>query len=51
MPRKIWVSATSFQRRGGPTLQDNLRKAGRLIDIAAMDRPDIICLPETFGCA
>ncbi|MBI2952543.1 carbon-nitrogen hydrolase family protein [bacterium] len=49
MPRRVWVSTTSFQRRGGPTVQDNLRRADRLIDIAAQDRPDIICLPELFG--
>ncbi len=49
MPRKIWVSTTSFQRRGGPTIPDNIRKAAKLIDIAALDRPDIICLPELFG--
>ena len=49
MPRKIWVSTTAFQGRGGPTIQDNMDKAGRLIDHAALDRPDIICLPETFA--
>lgn len=47
--RKIWVSTTAFQRQGGPTVADNIAKAGRLIDQAAVDRPDIICLPETFG--
>jgi hypothetical protein len=47
MPRKIWVSTTSFQGRGGPTVQDNINRAGRLIDQAALDKPDIICLPET----
>jgi len=35
MPRRVWVSTISFQRRGGPTVQDNLRRADRLIDIAA----------------
>ncbi|MFC1714843.1 carbon-nitrogen hydrolase family protein [Candidatus Poribacteria bacterium] len=48
MSRKIWVSTTAFQGRGGPTIQDNINKAGRLIDQAALDKPDIICLPETF---
>lgn len=47
--RKIWVSTTAFQRQGGPTVADNIAKAGRLIDQAAADQPDIICLPETFN--
>jgi len=50
MPRKIWVSTTAFQGSGGPTVEDNITKAGRLIDQAAADRPDIVCLPETFAC-
>lgn len=47
--RKIWVSTTAFGRSGGPTVADNIAKAGSLIDQAALDRPDIICLPETFN--
>jgi len=49
MPRKIWISTTAFQGQGGPTIQDNIEKAARLIDRAAQDRPDIVCLPETFA--
>lgn len=49
MPRKIWVSTTAFQNRGGPTIEANIAKAAALIDEAATDRPDIICLPETFA--
>lgn len=49
MPRKIWVSTTAFQGHGGPAIQDNIAKAGRLLDRAALDRPDIVCLPETFA--
>ena len=48
MPRRIWVSTTSFQGRGGPTIKDNINKASRLVDQAALDKPDIVCLPETF---
>ncbi len=48
MARKIWVSTTAFQLRGGPTIEANTEKASRLIDQAAVDKPDIICLPETF---
>ena len=48
MPRKIWVSTIAMHRNGGPTVDDNLRRAGRLVEMAAQDRPDIICLPETF---
>ena len=47
--RKIWVSTTAFQRQGGPAVADNIAKARELIDRAAVDRPDIICLPETFN--
>jgi predicted amidohydrolase len=48
MPRKIWVSTVAFQGRGGSAVQDNLDRAIKLIDQAALDEPDIICLPETF---
>ena len=49
MPRKIWITTTAFQGQGGPTVQDNIDKAAQLIDRAAQDRPDIVCLPETFA--
>lgn len=48
MPRKIWVSTIAFQGRGGPNIQDNINKASQLINKVALDKPDIICLPETF---
>jgi len=48
--RKIWVSTTAFHGNGGPTVPDNIEKAAALIDRAATDRPDIVCLPETFAC-
>jgi predicted amidohydrolase len=47
MPRKIWVATTAFGG-GGPTVRHNRDKAEALIERAAMDRPDVICLPETF---
>jgi predicted amidohydrolase len=50
MPRKIWVSTTAFMGRFGTTLWDNLNRAGEIIDRAALDHPDIICLPENFAC-
>ena len=50
MSRRIWVSTMAFQGSGGPTVQDSLDKAARLIDTAALDRPDIIFLPEVFAC-
>ncbi len=49
MSRKVWVSTTAFHYSGGPTVQANIDKAARLIDLAALNRPDIVCLPETFG--
>jgi predicted amidohydrolase len=49
MSRRIWVSTTAFHYSGGPALQDNVEKARQFIARAALDRPDIVCLPETFA--
>ncbi len=49
MSRRVWISTTAFQHSGGPTIKDNIEKACRLLDRAALDKPDIVCLPETFG--
>ena len=38
MPRKIWVSTTAFMGRFGPTLPDNLDRAG-----ARKHNANIIC--------
>jgi predicted amidohydrolase len=51
MSRKVWVSTTAFGGRCGPTREDNLALAARLLDRAATERPDVICLPETFTSA
>ena len=48
MSRKVWVSTTAFCGAHGPTREDNIARAARLMDRAAADRPDVICLPETF---
>ncbi|MBD3182069.1 hypothetical protein GF312_07245, partial [Candidatus Poribacteria bacterium] len=48
MPRKIWVSTTALRGRGGPIVQDNIKRAKELIHQAALEKPDIICLPEAF---
>lgn len=50
MSRNVWVSTTAWQLYGGPTIEDNREKACRLVDTAAQDRPDIVCLPEMFTC-
>ena len=50
MSRIVCVATTAYHHWGGPTVQDNIDKAARMIDWAALDRPDIVCLPETFGC-
>ncbi len=50
MSRRVWVSTTAFHHSGGPTVRDNIEKARSLIDVAALYRSDIICLPETFAC-
>jgi len=49
LSRRVWVSTTAFQGSGGPTITDNIEKACRLLDRAALDKPDIVCLPETFA--
>ena len=48
MARNIWVSTTAWQLDGGPSVEANREKACRLLDQAAPDRPDIVCLPEMF---
>lgn len=51
MSRRIWASTIAFQHSGGPTIKDSIDRAAALIDRAALDRPDIIALPETFACS
>ena len=48
MPRKVRVATTSFYRRGEQTVADNLELAVALVEAAAADRADLVCLPETF---
>ncbi len=49
MPRKIWVSTIALRGRYGATVLGNIEQAGSLIERAALDRPDIVCLPENFA--
>ena len=49
MPRKAVVTVVSFGGRGGPTIGANLEKARSLLEVACAQRPDIVCLPETFA--
>ncbi len=49
MPRKITVSTLSLRPGGGPrTVEMNLATAERLLERAALSKPDIVCLPELF---
>jgi beta-ureidopropionase len=49
MPRKIWVSTTSFHGSDEPTLEADLEGAHRVLQAACALRPDIVCLPEVFA--
>lgn len=48
MPRKVRVATVAQARRGGPTIEANRKQIRGLIEQAAAEKPDIICLPETF---
>ena len=48
MPRKVRVATVALLNAGGPTFDDNRRLICELIEQAAAEKPDIICLPETF---
>jgi len=48
MSRKVRVATVAQLGIGGPTVEDNRERMGELIEQAAAERPDIICLPETF---
>jgi len=48
MSRIVRVATTAFHNAGGPRLEDNIARAAELLDWAALDRPDIVALPETF---
>ena len=48
MARKVRVATVALLHRGGPTIEANRELVRGLIEQAASERPDIICLPETF---
>ncbi|MBI3828379.1 MAG: carbon-nitrogen hydrolase family protein [Planctomycetes bacterium] len=48
MPRKVKVVTTTMQGRGGPTVEANRARTLERLDIACGEKPDIVCLPETF---
>jgi len=48
MSRKVRVATVAMRHAGGPTVEDNRRLVCELIEQAAAERPDVICLPETF---
>ncbi len=48
MPRKIVVTTTSWGLPGGGDPARNLTLAESLLDAAGSQRPDLVCLPETF---
>jgi predicted amidohydrolase len=48
MPRKVRIATVAQLNEGGPTVDDNRERMRGLIEQAAAEKPDIICLPETF---
>jgi beta-ureidopropionase len=48
VPRKVWVTTTSFRPADRATVDGNLKRARVLLERACASQPDIICLPETF---
>ncbi|HUV95252.1 MAG TPA: nitrilase-related carbon-nitrogen hydrolase, partial [Anaerolineae bacterium] len=48
MSRKVRVATVAQSGSGGPTVEENRERMGELIEQAAAEKPDIICLPETF---
>ena len=48
MSRKVRVATVAQRHRGGPTVKANRQQIRDLIAQAAAEKPDIICLPETF---
>jgi beta-ureidopropionase len=51
MPRKIWVSTTTFRGAANATVEENTQAAQSLLEAACAVRPDIMCLPEVFASA
>jgi len=48
MPRKVRIATVALLNAGGPMVEDNRARICALIEQAAAEKPDIICLPETF---
>ncbi len=48
MSRKIRVATVAQLNIGGPTVEHSRAYICKLVEQAAAERPDIICLPETF---
>ncbi|MCW8129418.1 MAG: carbon-nitrogen hydrolase family protein [Planctomycetota bacterium] len=48
MPRKAKIVTTTMQGRGGPTVEANRARMLERLDIACGEKPDLVCLPETF---
>jgi len=48
MARHVRIATVALLDRGGPTVEANRERIAALIEQAAAEKPDIICLPETF---
>jgi len=48
MSRKVRVATVAQLGSGGPTVEENRERMGELIEQAGAEKPDVICLPETF---
>lgn len=48
-PRKVRLATVNHRPRNSTSVQANLDEFGRLIEEAARQRADIVCLPESIG--
>jgi len=51
MPRIIRIATIAMGGQGGPTVADNRRLMGGLIEQALAEKPDILAIPESFTVA
>jgi predicted amidohydrolase len=47
--RRITLTSVFFRPRGNNTPEESVRQFSRMLELAAKDRPDIVCLPEAIN--
>jgi predicted amidohydrolase len=50
-PRKVRLAAVNHRPRGSQTSRDNLQQFASLIELAAKQKADVVCLPEGITAA